>query len=160
MSQNVAIIPPCRIPIRLQWRRSTRKPSWNVDPLRRAYSGPLTLMKPSLPKRRSLKPSGMAGGGSEGLMADAWAWTAMDTTTAPANALRSKEDDMNEETFNISIRKFLKMVGVSSQREIEQAVQRAIASGAVKGSETLPATVRLEVAGLKLDVRFDGRIQL
>jgi hypothetical protein len=67
---------------------------------------------------------------------------------------------MNEETFNISIRKFLKMVGVSSQREIEQAVQRAIASGAVKGSETLPATVRLEVAGLKLDVRFDGQIQL
>lgn len=93
-------------------------------------------------------------------MADAWAWTAMDTTTPPANALRSKENDMNEETFNISIRKFLKMVGVSSQREIEQAVQRAIASGAVKGSETLPATVRLEVAGLKLDVRFDGQIQL
>jgi len=84
----------------------------------------------------------------------------MDTTTPPANALRSKENDMNEETFNISIRKFLKMVGVSSQREIEQAVQRAIASGAVKGSETLPATVRLEVAGLKLDVRFDGQIQL
>ena len=67
---------------------------------------------------------------------------------------------MNEETFNISIRKFLKMVGVSSQREIEQAVQRAIASGAAKGNETLPATMRLEVAGLKLDVRFDGQIQL
>ena len=84
----------------------------------------------------------------------------MDTTTPPANALRSKENDMNEETFNISIRKFLKMVGVSSQREIEQAVQRAIASGAAKGSETFPATVRLEVAGLQLDVRFDGQIQL
>ena len=67
---------------------------------------------------------------------------------------------MNEETFNISIRKFLKMVGVSSQREIEQAVQRAVASGAINGSETFPATVRLEIAGLHLDVRFDGQIQL
>jgi hypothetical protein len=79
---------------------------------------------------------------------------------ARASRRRSKENDMNEETFNISIRKFLKMVGVSSQREIEQAVQRATASGAIKGSETLPATMRLEVAGLKLDVRFDGQIQL
>jgi Family of unknown function (DUF6494) len=67
---------------------------------------------------------------------------------------------MNDETFNISIRKFLKMVGVNSQREIEQAVARGIASGAVQGSETLPATMRLEIAGLKLDVRFDGQIQL
>ena len=67
---------------------------------------------------------------------------------------------MDQDTFNLSIRKFLKMVGVSSQREIEQAVQRAIASGAVRGSETLPATMRLEVAGLRLDVRFDGQIQL
>ena len=49
---------------------------------------------------------------------------------------------MNPDTFNMSIRKFLKMVGVSSQREIEQAVQRAMASGAVRGSETLPATMR------------------
>ena len=72
----------------------------------------------------------------------------------------AQENDMNEETFNISIRKFLKMVGVSSQREIEQAVQRAVASGAINGSETFPATVRLEIAGLHLDVRFDGQIQL
>ena len=54
---------------------------------------------------------------------------------------------MNEETFNLSIRKFLKMVGVSSQREIEQAVARAVASGAVAGTEAFPATVTLEVAG-------------
>ncbi|HUP06087.1 MAG TPA: DUF6494 family protein, partial [Caldimonas sp.] len=36
---------------------------------------------------------------------------------------------MNDETFNISIRKFLKVVGVSSQREIEQAVAKAMRSG-------------------------------
>jgi hypothetical protein len=70
------------------------------------------------------------------------------------------ERPMNEESFNISIRKFLKMVGVSSQREIEQAVARALASGAIAGNETLPATVTLEIAALRLSVRFDGQIQL
>ncbi|UUZ70029.1 DUF6494 family protein [Polaromonas sp. P2-4] len=67
---------------------------------------------------------------------------------------------MNEETFNLSIRKFLKMVGVKSQREIEQAVVAAIASGAITGTETLAATMTLEIAGLKLKVRFDGDISL
>lgn len=67
---------------------------------------------------------------------------------------------MNEETFNLSIRKFLKMVGVSSQREIEQAVAKAIASGAVAGDATLPAKMTLEIPGLKLNVGFDGEIRL
>ena len=40
---------------------------------------------------------------------------------------------MDQETFNLSIRKFLKMVGVNSQREIEQAVQKAIAVGQAEG---------------------------
>ena len=67
---------------------------------------------------------------------------------------------MNEETFNISIRKFLKMVGVSSQREIEQAVAKAITAHAISGTESFPAKVTLEVAGLKLNVSFDGEIRL
>ena len=67
---------------------------------------------------------------------------------------------MNEETFNLSIRKFLKMVGVSSQREIEQAVAKATAAGTLKGNASLPATMRLEMPGLKLNVKFDGEISL
>ena len=67
---------------------------------------------------------------------------------------------MNEETFNLSIRKFLKMVGVSSQREIEQAVARAIAERTIAGSEAFPARVTLEIVGLKLNVKFDGEIRL
>jgi hypothetical protein len=67
---------------------------------------------------------------------------------------------MNEDTFNLSIRKFLKLVGVSSQREIEQAVARARQSGAIVGNESLPAQMTLEVPGLKLAVKFDGRIEL
>ena len=67
---------------------------------------------------------------------------------------------MNEETFNLSIRKFLKMVGVNSQREIEQAVSKASADRTISGKESLPAKMTLEVAGLKLKVSFDGEINL
>ena len=67
---------------------------------------------------------------------------------------------MDQETFNISLRKFLKMVGVNSQREIEQAVARAIAAKAIGGTETLPAKMTLHIAGLQLDVAFDGEIRL
>jgi uncharacterized protein DUF6494 len=67
---------------------------------------------------------------------------------------------MNEETFNLSIRKFLKMVGIRSQREIEQAVATAIANNKISGNESFPAVMRLEVAGLALKVDFDGEIKL
>ena len=67
---------------------------------------------------------------------------------------------MNEETFNLSIRKYLKMVGINSQREIEQAVAKATAAGSIKGTESFPATMRLQVAGLQIDVEFDGEIKL
>ena len=67
---------------------------------------------------------------------------------------------MNEETLNLSIRKFLKMVGISSQRHIEHAVTKALEQGAIAGTESFPAKMTLEVAGLKLNVSFDGEIQL
>ena len=67
---------------------------------------------------------------------------------------------MNEETFNLSIRKFLKMVGINSQREIERAIRKAIDEGVIAGTESFPATMTLEVAGLKLSVKFDGEIRL
>jgi hypothetical protein len=67
---------------------------------------------------------------------------------------------MDEETFNISIRKFLKVVGVSSQREIEQAVGKALADGRLAGDETLAATMTLRIGALQLEVIFDGEIVL
>ncbi len=67
---------------------------------------------------------------------------------------------MNEETFNLSIRKFLKTVGVNSQREIERAVANAVASRSVAGNETFPAKMTLEIAGLSLKIAFDGEIKL
>lgn len=67
---------------------------------------------------------------------------------------------MNDETFNLSIRKFLKTVGVNSQREIEQAVAKAIADGRIAGTEAFPAAMTLEIAGLKVNMKFDGEIRL
>jgi hypothetical protein len=67
---------------------------------------------------------------------------------------------MNEEALNLSIRKFLKTVGISSQREIEQAVAKAAAAGAITGTESFPAKMTLEVAGLKVNVAFSGVIAL
>ena len=63
---------------------------------------------------------------------------------------------MNDETFNLSIRKFLKMVGVSSQREIEQAVQKA---GDRLGA-AFPVKMTLEIPSLGVKVPFDGEIKL
>jgi hypothetical protein len=67
---------------------------------------------------------------------------------------------MNEDVFNTSIRKFLKVVGVTSQREIEKAVREAIASGNLKGNESLPAKVTLTVGGIQLSHTIDDTIEL
>ena len=67
---------------------------------------------------------------------------------------------MDQETFNLSIRKFLKMVGVNSQREIEQAVDKAIKEGRIAGTEAFPVDATLEIPALGLKVRFDGEIKL
>ena len=67
---------------------------------------------------------------------------------------------MNEDTFNMQLRKFLKKVGITSQREIEQAVRDALEAGTLKGDETLQASVVLKVAGLELEVTITDDIAL
>ena len=67
---------------------------------------------------------------------------------------------MNEEALNLSIRKFLKAVGINSQREIEHAVAKAAAAGTIGGTESFPAKMTLEVQGLAVKVEFSGDISL
>jgi ribosomal protein L1 len=67
---------------------------------------------------------------------------------------------MNEDIFNMELRKFLKKVGVTSQREIEQAVRGAIEAGKLKGDETVKAKVTLTLEGLDLNHEIDGDISL
>ena len=67
---------------------------------------------------------------------------------------------MKDEALNMSIRKFLKNVGVNSQLAIEKAVYKALEDGTLKGNESLPAQMTLAVGKLKLDVKFDGELRL
>ena len=67
---------------------------------------------------------------------------------------------MNQDAFNMSIRKFLKRVGVHSQREIEAAVEQGISTGKLKGAESLPVKMTLTLGGTELDVTFDDKIDL
>ena len=67
---------------------------------------------------------------------------------------------MNEEALNVSVRKFLKKVGITSQREIEQAVRAAIAGGRLKGNEALPAKMTLTVEDIGLAIQIEGAVEL
>ena len=67
---------------------------------------------------------------------------------------------MAQETFNLSIRKVLKLVGVNSQREMEQAVQKALMDGRLQGAESIPVRCTLEIPSLGVKVPFDGEMRL
>ena len=67
---------------------------------------------------------------------------------------------MNEDTFNMTIRKFLKTVGVTSQRVIEDAVRKAIADGRLEGNETLSTKIVLTLDKIELRHEIDGKIEL
>ena len=67
---------------------------------------------------------------------------------------------MDEEVFNMSVRKFLKRVGVTSQREIEAAVREQLESGALKGDEVLDVEARVSVRGLPQETVITGTISL
>ena len=67
---------------------------------------------------------------------------------------------MDEEAFNMSVRKFLKQLGVTAQREIELAVREQMEAGDLQGDETLDATATVTVDGLARDVVVTGRISL
>jgi hypothetical protein len=67
---------------------------------------------------------------------------------------------MNEDNFNMSVRKFLKTVGVTSQREIEKAVRQAESEGKLKGTERLKVAARITVAGVALDIDVSGELDV
>jgi hypothetical protein len=73
---------------------------------------------------------------------------------------KTEEPIMNEDTFNTSLRGFLKKVGITSQREIEKAVRDALASGRLKGHEKLPAKMVLTVGGVNLTHEITAEIEL
>ena len=67
---------------------------------------------------------------------------------------------MDEEVLNIQVRKFLKKVGIQSQREIEQAVKDHMKKGILSGKEKLDANMQLEVPEIGLKVSIKGKIEI
>jgi len=67
---------------------------------------------------------------------------------------------MNEDTLNMEVRKFLKQVGVTSQREIEHAILKALEEGRLLGSENLDVKMTLELSQLNLKHCIDGNLKL
>jgi hypothetical protein len=67
---------------------------------------------------------------------------------------------MDEERFNISLRRLLKQFGVTAQREVEKAVQASLASNARTGREVLQARISMVVEGLPTDISVEGPIEL
>jgi Family of unknown function (DUF6494) len=67
---------------------------------------------------------------------------------------------VDEETFNMSVRKFLKKLGVTAQREIDLAVREQVKAGELRGDETLDATATITVRGISEDVVVTGTIAL
>lgn len=67
---------------------------------------------------------------------------------------------MDEEVFNLELRRFLKRFGITSQREIEKAVEAALESGALSGHEVLPVHATLSIPGVLDQVHIDGEIAL
>jgi hypothetical protein len=67
---------------------------------------------------------------------------------------------VDDEAFNLSVRKFLKQLGITSQREIELAVRDLIDEGRLKGDESLPARATVTVEGLDREIVVEGEIKL
>ncbi|WP_341326744.1 DUF6494 family protein [Methylotuvimicrobium sp. KM2] len=67
---------------------------------------------------------------------------------------------MNEDTLNMEVRKFLKQVGVTSQRELEHAIVKAVETGELKGTETLQVKMTLELPDVRLTHTIEDQIKL
>ena len=66
----------------------------------------------------------------------------------------------DEEKFNMEVRKFLKKVGVTSQRELERAVRDGLEKGRISGKESLKPRMTLELAELGVNLNIEGDIAL
>jgi hypothetical protein len=91
-----------------------------------------------------------------------WGTPLADSIKAGVNAAFDCERAyaMNEDVVNMEIRKFLKKVGITSQREIEKALQQAAAAGNLEGKGPVKASMTLTVAELGLEHTVNGEIAL
>jgi uncharacterized protein DUF6494 len=67
---------------------------------------------------------------------------------------------MDDDTLNMSVRKFLKKVGVTSQREIEQAVREAAAAGRLRSGEKLAIRAEVTLGAIGMNIEIDGELEV
>jgi hypothetical protein len=67
---------------------------------------------------------------------------------------------MDDEVFNMSLRRFLKKLGVTAQREIELAVREQLDAGQLEDTETLSARATVSVQGLPEEIVVTDEIEL
>jgi hypothetical protein len=82
------------------------------------------------------------------------------TLTLPLEARGGYKHGMDEEVFNLSVRRFLKKLGVTAQREIELGVRERLDSGELRGDEALPARATVTVRGVEKEIVIEGEIKL
>ena len=78
----------------------------------------------------------------------------------PPGARGGYKHGMDEEVFNLSVRRFLKKLGVTAQREIELGVRERLDSGELQGDEALPARATVTVQGVEKEIVIEGEIKL
>ena len=67
---------------------------------------------------------------------------------------------MDEDVFNMEVRRFLKQLGVTSQREIEKAVRAAIADGRLSAADKVTVKATVTIEGLPLDHVVEAELSL
>ena len=67
---------------------------------------------------------------------------------------------MDEDVFNLSVRKFLKQLGITAQRDIELGVRELVDEGRLEGDERLGARATVVVEGLDHEIVIEGEIAL
>jgi Family of unknown function (DUF6494) len=82
------------------------------------------------------------------------------TLTLPLRTSGGYKHGMDEEVFNLSVRRFLKKLGVTAQREIELGVRERLDSGELGGDESLPARATVTVQGVEREIVIEGEIKL
>ena len=67
---------------------------------------------------------------------------------------------MDEEVFNIQVRKFLKNVGITSQRKIEDKVRENVETSKITTSKKIKISAQLFSEDLNLDEKIEGEIEV
>ena len=67
---------------------------------------------------------------------------------------------MNEDKLNLSLRKFLKNVGITSQRKIEEKVRDAISSSKISSSKKIIISAKLLSEDIDLNENIEGEIDI